>query len=175
MLCWLSPGLLDASSKSEDLKPGTKLELPFWLAAPLLSRRILSAHVPKSYRETYREILSADAVAVDLYRLQPQFYLFGLLIQNLPVAELENVNRSLIETFKSRFRHIMDYSQGSFKEDTLDITTHMDLTERSMFALGHKAAEDLQRWQKRQAHRIGMATMVVNHRKRKRATLADSS
>ncbi|CAN8000807.1 unnamed protein product [Ixodes pacificus] len=168
-------GLLDSSSKDKDLKPGVKLDLPFWLAAPLLSRHIVSADVPKVYRETYREILSADAVAVDLHHLQPQFYLFGLLIQRLPIADVESINRTMVEAFQSRFRHIMDCSQGSPREDALDVTSRMDLTERALFVLGHKALEDLQHWQRRQSHRIGMAAMVINHRKRKRATLADST
>ncbi|KAK8783299.1 hypothetical protein V5799_010336 [Amblyomma americanum] len=90
-------GSLNTSSKEEDLKLGTKLDLPYWLAAPLLSRRIVSAEVPKVYRETYREILSADAVAVDLSRLQPQYYGFGLLIQKLPLSDVEYVNNSLIK------------------------------------------------------------------------------
>lgn len=167
-------GSLNTSSKEEDLKPGTKLDLPYWLAAPLLSRRIVCAEVPKVYRETYREILSADAVAVDLCRLQPQYYKFGLLIQKLPLSDVEFVNNSLIEAFKDRFRHIMDCSQGSLKEDSLDLTARLDMSERVLFALGRKALEDLQRWQRRLSHRIATAAMVANHRKRKRAALTDS-
>lgn len=167
-------GSLDSSSKDEDLKAGTKIDLPYWLAAPLLSRRIVSAKVPKVYGETYREILSADAVAVDLYRLQAQYYKFGLLIQRLPVTDLDYVSSSLIEAFKNRFRHIMDSSQGSLKEDALDVTARLDLSERALFALGREALEDLQRWQRRESHRIGTAAMVANHRKRKRAALSDA-
>lgn len=168
-------GSLDSSSKEEDLKPGTKLDLPYWLAAPLLSRRIVSAEVPKVYRETYREILSADAVAVDLYRLQPQYYKFGLLIQRLHLSDVEYVNNSLIEAFKNRFRYIMDCSQGSLKEDALDVTARLDLSERVLFSLGREALEDIQRWLRRESHRIATASMVTNHRKRKRAALAESS
>nr|XP_037283279.1 DNA replication complex GINS protein PSF3-like [Rhipicephalus microplus] len=168
-------GSLDSSSKEEDLKPGTKLDLPYWLAAPLLSRRIVSAEVPKVYRETYREILGADAVAVDLYRLQPQYYKFGLLIQRLPVSDVEYVNNSLIEAFKNRFRHIMDCSQGTLKEDALDVTVRLDMSERELFSLGREALDDLQRWMRRDSHKIATASMVTNHRKRKRAALTESS
>uniref|UniRef100_A0A023GJ96 DNA replication complex GINS protein PSF3 n=1 Tax=Amblyomma triste TaxID=251400 RepID=A0A023GJ96_AMBTT len=167
-------GSLNMSSKEEDLKPGAKLDLPLWLAAPLLNRRIVSAEVPKVYRETYREILSAEAVAVDLCRLQPQYYNFGLLLQKLPLPDVEFINNSLIEAFKNRFRHIMDCAQGSIKEDLMDLTVRLDVSERTLFALGREALEDHQRWQRRQSHRIATAAMVTNHRKRKRAALTDS-
>ncbi|KAH9362675.1 hypothetical protein HPB48_001228 [Haemaphysalis longicornis] len=81
---------------------------------------------------------------------------------------------AIAPAFKNRFRHIMDSSQGSLKEDALDVTARLDLSERALFALGREALEDLQRWQRRESHRIGTAAMVANHRKRKRAALSDA-
>ncbi|KAH7932482.1 hypothetical protein HPB52_024504 [Rhipicephalus sanguineus] len=77
--------------------------------------------------------------------------------------------------FKNRFRHIMDCSQGSLKEDALDVTARLDMSERALFSLGREALEDLQRWLRRESHRIATAPMVTNHRKRKRAALTESS
>ncbi|KAJ8302413.1 hypothetical protein KUTeg_018809 [Tegillarca granosa] len=58
-------GYLDTSSESEDLLPGTKMEMPYWMAKALCSRKrhIVSVEQPKQYRESYREILNADATA----------------------------------------------------------------------------------------------------------------
>lgn len=49
---------MDLSSESEDLKPGTKLELPLWLAQPLnISREpVVSIDIPKTYKEGYRYV-----------------------------------------------------------------------------------------------------------------------
>ncbi|XP_064467012.1 DNA replication complex GINS protein PSF3-like [Ornithodoros turicata] len=169
-------GSLDPSSESPDLKPGTKLDLPLWLARQLLNRHVIAVEVPKVYRETYREILSADAAAVDLYRLQPHFYNFGLHIQNLPVLDADDISQALIQAFKSRLRKIMDRSQNGVQEDATGVlTAQLDNTERSLFAISQKAALDFKRWQGRQSHKISTVPMVVNHRKRKRAALDTSS
>ena len=72
-------GFLDPSSEGKHLQPGIKLELPFWLAKELCSRRrkIVSVDTPKAFKEGYRQILKADANVVDLHKLGPYFYSFG--------------------------------------------------------------------------------------------------
>ncbi|KAA0202096.1 hypothetical protein HAZT_HAZT003098 [Hyalella azteca] len=50
-------GYLDASSGNEDILPGSKIELPCWMARPLCSSKrlpIVSAQLPVNYRERYR-------------------------------------------------------------------------------------------------------------------------
>lgn len=50
-------GFLDLSSDSKDLKSGTKLELPLWLAEQLYVRNIpISIDIPKTYKERYRYV-----------------------------------------------------------------------------------------------------------------------
>lgn len=73
---------MDPSSDSEHLEAGTTLELPFWLAESLSSRRqpLISVEMPKVYKEAYREILIADASVVDLHKLGMYYYDFGQLL-----------------------------------------------------------------------------------------------
>ena len=73
-------GFLDTSSESEHIQPGVKLEFPLWLAKELCSRRrkIVSVDMPKAFKEGYRQILRADANVVDLHKLGPYFYKFGV-------------------------------------------------------------------------------------------------
>ena len=49
-------GYLDPSNTSEHLLAGTKIELPFWLARKLSSRKrhFASIELPKAYRDGYR-------------------------------------------------------------------------------------------------------------------------
>lgn len=49
-------GYLDSSSTSEHLNPGTKIELPYWMARSLCSRKrhMVSVELPKYYRYIYR-------------------------------------------------------------------------------------------------------------------------
>ena len=46
-------GFLNQSLNEEHLQPGLKMEIPFWLAKVLGSRKrqLLNAHLPKLYRE----------------------------------------------------------------------------------------------------------------------------
>ncbi|KAF7996266.1 hypothetical protein HCN44_001898 [Aphidius gifuensis] len=90
-------GFLDVSTDEEDLKKGTKLEFPFWLAQTMGCRRtpIVSIEIPKYYKEGYREILEADACAVTLSRWNPCYYELGMLLNQFTNAETEKIPASL--------------------------------------------------------------------------------
>lgn len=61
----------------------TQLELPLWLVLELTKGRqpVVKAELPKIFRETYREILKADANAVDLHKFSLNFYEFGSYVK----------------------------------------------------------------------------------------------
>lgn len=58
ILCLFS-GFLDPSSENEDIAVGTAVELPYWLAQSLCSRRcnIVKVEIPKIYKEAYRSVV----------------------------------------------------------------------------------------------------------------------
>ena len=68
----LFTGFLDPSSESEDIAVGTTVELPYWLAQSLCSRRrnIVTIEIPKIYKEPYRSVVKHD-----IY-----MYIWGLLL-----------------------------------------------------------------------------------------------
>jgi GINS complex subunit 3 len=55
----LFSGFLDPSSENEDIAVGTAVELPYWLAQSLCSRRrnIVTVEIPKIYKEAYRSVV----------------------------------------------------------------------------------------------------------------------
>ena len=163
-------GFLNASSSSEHLQVGDKLELPIWLAKVLCSRRrqIVSVDLPKAYRETQRTILSADANVVDLYKLGPYYYSMGLKVLYFDHADREELSKSLLETFSNRFRRIMDSSQTAFMVDTTPLTSKLDETERKLFEAGQKAVGEYERWERGQSHKITTSSALQGSRKRKR-------
>lgn len=75
-------GFLDPSSTEIDLKTGSNLEIPLWLAESLYTRRppLVNIDLPKIYKDAYREILNADACTVDMHKLGHYFYEFGCYI-----------------------------------------------------------------------------------------------
>lgn len=63
---------------------GTELELPLWLVLECSIGRqpIVAPELPKFYKEAYREILKADATAVDLNKFNFNFYEMGSYVKH---------------------------------------------------------------------------------------------
>lgn len=199
---FLITGYLDSSSESEHLQPGTKLELPFWMARALCSRKrhIVSVDLPKQYKEGYREIFTADPTMVDLHKLGPYFYNYGSQLLQFELPETPDVAKSLLQvcfsshssgskdlrfsdvtyfciffqTFQGRLRKIMDSSQNCFNEDTSKLVEKLDESERILFKEGQQALNDFQCWETRKTEKLKTSEMVKNHRKRKRVVLEET-
>lgn len=107
-------GFLDSASESQHLVVGTKLELPYWLAKSQSSKRrnIISVELPKQYRDSYREIMVAEASVVDLHKLGPHFYAFGCLLAQFNFADAVDVAQSLLQV--KVFVHVLNSLQNSF-------------------------------------------------------------
>ncbi|KAK4883892.1 hypothetical protein RN001_000163 [Aquatica leii] len=164
-------GKLNPATEDLDIKPGTILELPMWLAEPISSGRqpLISIDLPRSYKETHREILKADAVAVDLHKFGINFYELGLYVKHLdPTGEVLKV---LLHTFQSRFRLLMDLTENVGSDPT--VQNRLDMLERMLFKSGHAARMRLDTWLRKSDLPMEAAAMVVNHKKRKRIDLED--
>ncbi|XP_064394504.1 DNA replication complex GINS protein PSF3-like [Halichondria panicea] len=163
-------GFLDPSTSNEHLESGTKLELPFWLAKVLCTRKklIVSVELPKAFREGQRDILSADAKVVDLYKLGPFYYSLGVKLLCFDHLERGDLSKSLLEAFLNRFRLIMDTSQHAYQSSTTALTAKLDETERKLFVVGQKAMADFENWERGLSHKIHTSSIVRNSRKRKR-------
>ncbi len=67
------------------MKVGARLDLPFWLVKAIYNDKYKSASIdlPKWYKKFYHEILSADPCVVDLRKMGPYYYDFGILLVGL--------------------------------------------------------------------------------------------
>ncbi|XP_044290128.1 DNA replication complex GINS protein PSF3 isoform X1 [Varanus komodoensis] len=148
---------------------GTKLEMPLWLAKGLYDnkRRILSVELPKVYKESWRTVFSADASVVDLHKMGPYYYRLGSQLLNFDSPENVDVAQTILQTFISRFRRIMDSSQNVFNEDTSALVAQLDELERALFQAGQKGLSDFQCWEMGQASQITVSSLVQNYKKRK--------
>ncbi|XP_061324882.1 DNA replication complex GINS protein PSF3 [Pezoporus flaviventris] len=148
---------------------GSKLEIPLWLAKGLhdSKRRIISVELPKIYKEAWRTVLSADATVVDLHKMGPYYYGFGSQLLNFDNPENPEIAQAILQTFISRFRHIMDSSQNAYNEDTSALVARLDELERALFQAGQKELNDFQSWEKGQASQITASSLVQNYGKRK--------
>ena len=82
--------------------PGTKVEMPFWMARALCSskRHIVAVDTPKNYKDSYREILTADANVVDLHKLGPYYYCFGTHLLKFEQPDSADIAKSLVKVRK---------------------------------------------------------------------------
>ncbi|KAJ8042254.1 DNA replication complex GINS protein PSF3 [Holothuria leucospilota] len=101
-------GFLNPSNEGDDIIPGTKLDLPLWLAGGLglhgRRRNIVSVDLPKVYKSNMREILSADANVVDMRKTSPHFYAFGTKLLNFQHEESADVSKMLLEVHTKDFK-----------------------------------------------------------------------
>ncbi|XP_030059446.1 DNA replication complex GINS protein PSF3 isoform X1 [Microcaecilia unicolor] len=162
-------GFLEKSGDSENIPPGTKMELPLWLVKGLYDqkRRVLLVELPKIYREGWRTVFNADANVVDLHKLGPHYYGFGSQLLHFESPENPEIARTILQTFVGRFRRIMDSSQNAYNEDTSALVAKLDELERSLFRAGQKGLNDFQCWEKGQASQITASRLVQSYRKRK--------
>ncbi|KAK9874068.1 hypothetical protein WA026_002424 [Henosepilachna vigintioctopunctata] len=161
-------GNLNPSSEETDLKAGTALELPLWLVQDLSTGRqpVVIPELPKVYKEGYREILKADASAVDLHKFNLYYFELGSYVRVFD--RKSDVADTLIHAFTNRFRQLMD---------VIDSTEHnptdfqrMDSLERRLFKESKESRMKLHTWLEHSTTPIETAAMVLNHKKRKRGT-----
>ena len=50
-------GMLDPSADDEDLKQGSKVEVPFWMVPTLFSKKVITFEIPKYYKVNYRLLI----------------------------------------------------------------------------------------------------------------------
>lgn len=165
-------GFLNPSANEKNLEPGLKMELPFWLTKVLGSRKrqIVKVELPKQYRRSQREILSADAKVVDLYKMGPYYYGMGVKLLCFDHLECRDLSRCLLETFLNRFRQLMDNAQNASDADTYSLTSKLDEVERVLFHLGKCATWQMEEWEKGRSQKITSSLIVQASRKRKRPT-----
>jgi len=162
-------GFLDASSDVDILANNTKLELPLWVVEGM--KKYMNVQVPKSLRETQREILLADPNIVNLHKLGPHYFEFGRHVMKHCLEEGDIIGNSLSKALKSRFLNILDAAQNCRDEETLMEMMKMDELERSLFKKAYETRKSIDCWKQRKVYTIKTAAMVVNHNKRKAMAL----
>nr|CAH7731831.1 unnamed protein product [Callosobruchus chinensis] len=135
-------GKLNPSAAERDLKAGTCLELPSLVV----------------YRESYREILKADACAVDLHKYSLHFYEVGSYVKHFDRKEMSM-------TFYCIYRNLMDLADHSVSDPSVQHS--LDTLEKKIFLASHAARTKLNSWLIQSGSPLEAAELVVNHKKRK--------
>ncbi|KAG8885086.1 DNA replication protein [Tulasnella sp. 331] len=107
-------GYVDGGSE-KDIKTGTKILLPYWLAPTLSLQEWVDITIPAPYTTRVKKALDADARNVKLSSLvggTGTWYGFGkMIIDLLQEPESSELAKVLSNTFKSRLIDLMDQAQ----------------------------------------------------------------
>jgi len=149
-------GHLDGGDE-QDIVSQTKMQLPYWLAAPLLVNGHAELRIPQAFSLRVRKALNADPNSVKLSQLVgtgSSWYSFGLQISNLlEDKQSYELTEVLEKTFRARMIEIVDQAQhfgyrsgiggsgagGEFREG-------LESTERDLFLLVQRSAQLAQAW-----------------------------
>nr|SVE74513.1 EOG090X0G8U [Daphnia barbata] len=164
-------GMLDQSADDQNLKQGSKVELPFWMVPTLHAKKVITFEIPRHYKVNYRQILQADSIVVDLHKWGPYFYDLGLHVANLGLKDSPDIKKSLVQTLLNRLRHIMDMSQHSTHHETIHLIANLDELERKLFRVGQLSFRCYKEWIRRESNKINTAALVASHKKRKFAEM----
>lgn len=159
-------GMFDVAHDRNDIAAGSKLDLPCWLAQSLSTsrHRAVTVEVPKIYRSLHRNILQADAQIVCLPKFSLYYYDFGLHMLQFAGPESRQIFETLLQTFTSRFRMLMDKSNNFGVEEKL---VHLDKSEKFIYDSARKRAIDFSDWQTRKTEKIVATPAAVLRSKRK--------
>lgn len=169
-------GFIDPSGDSTDVAEGTKLELPLWMAKVLQGRHIIEIEVPKSYSETFKEQVEADAMTLDFHRHGPNYYTFGKHLVSMRVKGAHSIAQSMIDAFRQRFHKIFDYAvntSSDTQQQFLDFQATLDNQELSLLKLGRSATSEFKHWERRTHGRLTASEIVTSLNKRKAAMIED--
>lgn len=162
-------GAYDPSFDKANVNAGETLELPLWYAQYCNTprSRILKFQVPEIYQKKLKEICEADALAVDLGRMNKFFYELGQYV--LPYDRTQTLGGMLYETCRQRCRSLIDLCKDI--ERGLKNTKKFEYIELELYTIGCRTNDMFAKWLKGSAALLHTPIMVSNHQKRRRALL----
>lgn len=131
-------------AKQHHISAGTQLELPLWMIETLAMNDVIQLKYPKAFGTTIRRSLNASTTHVNLHRLSPYFYTFGVKFTS--IVDDDALNRVLVKAFTGRTESIMCYTQGPGRSDVVEFMNTLDETEMQLYKLGLRSHHDMKKW-----------------------------
>lgn len=91
-----------------DLPEGAEVDVPIWLAIPLVRSEIISVEVPRIFSSKYQDAIIADPMVINLFDKQPYYYEFGQKLYDYLDREVsEGLAAFLLCIFVERVKTIL--------------------------------------------------------------------
>jgi len=132
-------GHLDKNSEKRDLLAHSTVELPYWLAKELYTRRFIQIKKPKFYQRAFQNNLRAEPTAINLQERSPYFYRFGRKLQD------KDTLRLLHTSLKARSEDII--TKASLRGDDFEeFSSKLTMLERYLYNLRYESKVALRNW-----------------------------
>lgn len=161
---------LDPSCLGEHLPLGSTVELPLWLARPLVSQDDVEVEVPSYLNQRFRRMMKAGPSSVNLREFSS--YLFQVGRDVLPLvppqagAEIEEILR--LAFGGERYHALLNNSMSTLDEDTTEFTRKLTEDEKKLFNAGMRDSRDFITWKGRHAETIAAAAVVERSLKKRK-------
>lgn len=164
-------GTVDTSFDRADIAAGETIELPLWYAvhSNTSRSRIVKFQIPDIYKKKLKEICEADALAVDLGRMNKYYYSLGQYVTRFD--RTNGIAAMLYDMCRSRCRSMIDLCKDPLKG--LKNSKKFDFFEMELYSIGCEMNDKFNRWLCGSEAILQMPTMVTNHQKRRRAQIDD--
>lgn len=134
---------IDPSAETNTVEPGSKVELPFWLANELHVRQAVSMSVPACFDQKTKKEIQADVACVDLRTRCPYFYELGCRIA--PMIGDKTIGPLLLYAFKCRYKDILikGHNASSIAPKSLSLLTK---EESSLYEAARASMAAFKKW-----------------------------
>ncbi|KAK6362974.1 DNA replication protein [Orbilia blumenaviensis] len=146
-------GYLDGNDNA-DMKAGTKLEMPIWLAEILAvseqlgTKTFIHTNIPHALSAPVMNALKANPLSVNLRDLATHYYSLGERMVNLVEDAEDELVDTLSETFRRRTIEIADHAvnpKGALGEGT-EFLMGLEESERQIFRAAHDSTKAMKSW-----------------------------
>eukprot|EP00808_Paulinella_micropora_P016892 g70665.t1 len=157
-------GYLDEQTQSMDLKKGSRVPLPFWLASALAKRGMVEVDIARTPfgRPRFRTDLLADPVAFDLRDRNPYFYTLGLKLALLD--RNEQISDLLFKSLAERYQEILKRSPTFRGADFKEFTSRLTHIEAQLLNDKWQSEMDYKAWKNGHSNKITRASPTKRQR-----------
>ena len=162
---------LDPSSLEDDIKAGSEVDLPLWLATSLIRRDDVNVRIPQYFTKRFSRMLKAGPSSVTLSNYC--FYMYQVGKELLPLVESDetsNIEEVLRYAFGGeRYREILYHSMSAMWEDSTEFTRKLTHDEKQIVIAGAADFKDMIRWKSGGSELLTAAPVLAHVSKRLRA------
>jgi len=146
----------DVGARSQDLRAGAKVQLPFCIAQGLVQRGAATLELPKIFGQTVQEDLERDPVVCNLVNMSEYYFEFGTRVASL--LKNEALAKSIQHALTERWSEVVTQlgRVGVTKQHTSPLNpggsffpVTLTVPEQAMLNGGKEAEKHFKKWMDR--------------------------